>query len=385
MRSAAALFATWRMRCGKSAVASSKRAIWARRTPVRVGRRQMAHQPDDLDRRRGKLESPHRPMPGVQLQVHPDAFGDRLVRRRRGRDRPPRSRDLPAGARPHDEDAHARKLGRSGAPRRPSRRRAPPRPRRGCAAHVERAVAVSSALTTAQSSVVVERLAQAATFRRTAPRSIVISERCTSAFLSGERSGQRVEEIARDHAGVERRLDRRPVMGRRAGRRCDPWLHPLGQERADHAGEHIAGTRRGEAWMPPSTSTPVASAAISVSGPLQQDDAAEAVDSPPNRLEPVRVDPRRLLFDQAPELAGVRREHPSVRASRRARAPRARLRRRRRAARPRRAHGGRRLLSRRCARALARRRARRPWRRARGQARRRPQSAARRRRREAGA
>ena len=41
---------------------------------VRIGRRQMAHQPDDLDRRRGKLGEPPPAHPGVQLQVHPDAF-----------------------------------------------------------------------------------------------------------------------------------------------------------------------------------------------------------------------------------------------------------------------------------------------------------------------
>ena len=46
---------------------------------VRIGRRQMAHQPDDLDRRRRKLREPPPAHPGVQLQVHPDAFGYRLV------------------------------------------------------------------------------------------------------------------------------------------------------------------------------------------------------------------------------------------------------------------------------------------------------------------
>ncbi len=41
---------------------------------------------------------------------------------------------------------------------------------------------------------------------------------------------------------------------------------------------------------------------------FEQDDAAEPVHSPSSRLEPVRVHPRRLLVDQPPELAGMRRE-----------------------------------------------------------------------------
>ena len=51
----------------------------ARELLVRIRRRQMAHQPDDLDRRRGKLGQPPAAHARVELEMDANALRDRLV------------------------------------------------------------------------------------------------------------------------------------------------------------------------------------------------------------------------------------------------------------------------------------------------------------------
>ena len=92
---------------------------------------------------------------------------------------------------------------------------------------------------------------------------------------------------------------------------------------------------------PPSTRTPASGAAISVPGALEQDDAAESLDRPPDRL---RAGARRPRTTPRRSAARARRSAESARAApatRRARAPRERRRRPRPEAAPPRAAGGR--------------------------------------------
>ena len=96
----------------------------------------------------------------------------------------------------------------------------------------------------------------------------MISERCISA---GEHPRQRVEQVARDHPGAERGLDRGPVVRRRARGRRQPRVHALGEERGDHPGQDVARPgRRERGGSPPSTRTPAPGAAISVPAPLSR-------------------------------------------------------------------------------------------------------------------
>ena len=84
----------------------------------------------------------------------------------------------------------------------------------------------------------------------------------------------------------------------------------LRKEGRDHTGENVAAAggrerRRAERADPDA----FARRGDQRVGALQQADAAEAVRHPASRLEAVRGDPARLLSDQAPGLALVRRQH----------------------------------------------------------------------------
>jgi len=75
-----------------------------------IRRREMAHQPDDVDRRRQQLGQAPAAHPRVELEVDADALRDRLVEHREVEVCLARLGDVPVGARPEDEDAHAREL-----------------------------------------------------------------------------------------------------------------------------------------------------------------------------------------------------------------------------------------------------------------------------------
>src|SRR5438034_660289 len=81
-----------------------------REARIRVGRRQVAHQPDDVDRRPGKLGQPPTAHARVELEVNANALGDRHVEDGEVEVGVPRLRHIALGARPEDEDPHAREL-----------------------------------------------------------------------------------------------------------------------------------------------------------------------------------------------------------------------------------------------------------------------------------
>ena len=113
-------------------------------------------------------------------------------------------------------------------------------------------------------------------------------------------------------------------------------LQALGEERADDPGEDVAragGRERRRAGRRDEHALP--GAATSVSAPLSRTTQPKRSTRAAHGLEPVRVDPRRLLAEQPRELARVRRQHGRRGRARTARARRARRRRRPRAARAR--------------------------------------------------
>ena len=95
------------------------------------------------------------------------------------------------------------------------------------------------------------------------------------------------------------------MVSRRGGGRREPRLHPFREEGADDAGEHVAGAGGGEAWIAAVDEDALPGSGDERARALEEDDAAESVDGAADGLEPVRVDPCRVLADQAPELAGV--------------------------------------------------------------------------------
>ena len=135
-----ALFAMWRVRC----VYGGRRRAEALDLPlgvggVGVGGREVAHQPDDLDRRRGQLREPPAAHAGVELQVHAHAGGH--ARRRETTSSSRASRACPTSRLPAGPMTTMRAVGnsrRSSSPsghgrdaeRRSRRRRAPLRRRR---------------------------------------------------------------------------------------------------------------------------------------------------------------------------------------------------------------------------------------------------------------
>ena len=121
--------------------------LGAREGRIGVRGREMAHQPDDVDRRRRQLGQAPAAHPGVELEVDADALGDRLVEHREVEVCVARLGDVPVGARPEDEDAHAPELApkrqRLGDGRHAKRQRAFTE-RRAC--DVDRAVPVAVGL-----------------------------------------------------------------------------------------------------------------------------------------------------------------------------------------------------------------------------------------------
>ena len=215
----------WRVRCAYGSVASRKRSICcARERRVGVGRREVAHQPDDVRRRLRQLGEPPAPHPGVELQVHRDAVGDLAAA---GDDElePRLARLGELVGRAHHDDPRVGKLApqldgfgdsddaerrRPGLERRPTRRpsrrgRSRSPSRRPRARHPSSASSSRRALW------------------RIAPRSIVISLRCMR-LVSRESARQRLDHVARDEAVALRRFVRARAAARRSrgrgGARC---------------------------------------------------------------------------------------------------------------------------------------------------------------------
>ena len=165
-----------------------------------------------------------------------------------------------------------------------------------------------SALTTAQSCERPRTLRSRRTFRRTAPRSIVISERCIECPEStfGSASSRSLAIIpAPAEASIAAQWC--AVAPAAAARRASM---PLARNAAITPVRTSPVPRRREARShQPSTSTPAPGRGDQRPGALEQDDAAEPVDRAAHGREPVRVDPGGLLADQPAELAGMRSQH----------------------------------------------------------------------------
>ena len=169
--------------------------------------------------------------------------GSRRPRRRARASHPARARRRSFG-RAHDEDPRLRQ--RCGAARRPSATVAT-QSADAPAPSAARATSVAPcpypfALTTAQSSAPSSASSSRRALWRIAPRSIVISLRCTG-LVSRERPRQRLDHVARDEAGALLRLARRELLRRARRRRGALRLHPLREERGRDAGQDVARAR----------------------------------------------------------------------------------------------------------------------------------------------
>ena len=118
----------------------------------------------------------------------------------------------------------------------------------------------------------------------------------------------------RDHVGRDEPARRTAAGGEVAGGRGRRGggrrLQTLGEERRDHARQHVARAGRRERRRPERDDEhALAGRGDERVGSLQEADAAEALRRLLHRLEPVRVDPGRLAAEQPAELARVRSQH----------------------------------------------------------------------------
>src|SRR6476661_3881467 len=160
------------------------------------------------------------------------------------------------------------------------------------------------AFTTAQSSAPSSARRSVFALRRSAARSIVSSERCTSL---GERPRQGVDQVACDETGSLRRLDRRALLRGGRGGCGELWLQAFGEERRDDAREHVpaaGGRERGKAERRHEDAA--ARRRDERVRPFQHDDACEPLRCLLHAGETVRGDLVGLASQEAAELSLVR-------------------------------------------------------------------------------